>query len=196
MSPFCAILALDFGLFFMTGCTGVGGIEKAGAIFFFTIKSAYEAKFIFNSINHENFCETNFYGRRRGNNHAFAPAWLPVIPQQILQNINAVLASKDHNAFVAVQDDKVVGWIGMARAVLIETLPFCEINGLVIDENFRRKGIGKLLIEKTKQWAREKGNDTIRLRCNIKRTEAHLFYEHLGFKATKQQTAYEINLAN
>lgn len=120
----------------------------------------------------------------------------PLSQQQILQNINAVLASKDHNAFVAVQGGKVVGWIGLARAILIETLPFCEINGLVIDENFRRKGIGKLLIEKTKQWAREKGNDTIRLRCNIKRTEAHLFYEHLGFKATKQQTAYEINLAN
>jgi len=114
--------------------------------------------------------------------------------QEILQNIIAVLGSKDHDAFVAVYDNKVVGWIGLAETIMIESLPFCEINGLVIDENYRFKGIGKLLVEKAKQWAREKGRNTVRLRCNVKRTEAHLFYRHLGFKETKQQTNFEISL--
>jgi len=48
-------------------------------------------------------------------------------------------------------------------------------------------GIGKLLVDKVKQWAREKNNSKIGLRCNVKRTEAHLFYEHLGFIEVKQQ---------
>src|SRR5205814_8972772 len=78
-------------------------------------------------------------------------------PQQILQNIISVLASKDHDAFVAVCHDTVIGWIGVAQTIMIESLPFCEINGFVIDENYRSKGIGKLLVEKAKQWAREKG---------------------------------------
>jgi len=118
----------------------------------------------------------------------------PLSLQQVLQNIDAVRRSKDHDAYVAVYDSHVVGWIGLAQAIMIEVLPFCEINGLVIDENHRGKGIGKLLVERAKQWAKEKGNDTLRLRCNVKRTEAHEFYRHLGFKETKQQTAFVLDL--
>lgn len=118
----------------------------------------------------------------------------PLSAEQILQNINAVRGSKDHDAFVAIYDSHVVGWIGLAQVIMIESVPFCEINGLVIDENRRGKGIGKLLVEKAKQWAKQKGNDTLRLRCNIKRTEAQQFYLHLGFKETKQQTAFTLDL--
>jgi GNAT superfamily N-acetyltransferase len=118
----------------------------------------------------------------------------PLSSEQTLQNINTVLQSKDHTAFVAQHEHKVVGWIGAAQAFMIEVLPHCEINGLVIDEHYRGRGIGKLMIEKVKQWAKEKGNDKIGLRCNVKRTEAHLFYEHLGFAEVKQQKNFVINI--
>ena len=111
---------------------------------------------------------------------------------QTLQNIKAVLSTNDHNAFVAVHQNKIVGWIGVAQTIMIESLPYCEINGLVIDQDYQGKGIGKLLIEKAKQWAKEKGNNKLKLRCNILRTEAHLFYQHLGFIATKRQTNFEL----
>jgi len=142
----------------------------------------------------------DIYARQMSSEDAEAVAALsrqlgyPLSSQQILQNINAVRRSKDHDAFVAIYDSHVVGWIGLVQAVMIESLPFCEINGLVIDENHRGKGIGKLLLEKAKQWAKEKGNDALRLRCNVKRTEAHEFYRHLGFKETKQQTAFVLDL--
>ena len=118
----------------------------------------------------------------------------PLSNQQILQNIHLVLRSKDHTAFVATIENKIVGWIGAAQAIMIEVMPHCEINGLVIDENYRGKGVGKLLVEKVKQWAMEKGNDTLSLRCNVKRIEAHLFYEHLGFQEIKQQKNFVIKI--
>lgn len=118
----------------------------------------------------------------------------PLSIQQTLQNITAVLKSSDHTAFVAILENNIVGWIGAAHTIMIEVMPHCEINGLVIDENQRGKGIGKLLIEKVKQWAREKGSDKVSLRCNVKRTEAHLFYEHLGFEEVKQQKNYVIRI--
>ena len=118
----------------------------------------------------------------------------PLSMQQTLQNINSVVKSKDHIAFVAVIENRIAGWIGAAQAIMIEVMPHCEINGLVIDENHRGKGTGKLLVEKVKHWAKEKGNDKLTLHCNIKRTEAHLFYEHLGFKEIKQQKNYVINI--
>jgi GNAT superfamily N-acetyltransferase len=114
--------------------------------------------------------------------------------EQITKNIHAVLSNEDHDAFVAVYENKVVGWIGVAHTIMIEMTPYCEINGLVIDEKYRGKGIGRSLIERAKQWGKEKGDTTIRLRCNVKRKETHLFYQHLGFIETKEQKNFEINI--
>jgi GNAT superfamily N-acetyltransferase len=118
----------------------------------------------------------------------------PLSFEQILENISAVMENKDHDAFVAVYENRVIGWIGVAQAFQIESLPFCEIRGLVIDDQYRNLGIGKMLVEKAKQWGKEKGNDKLRLRCNVKRTETHLFYQHLGFTETKQQKVFEIEI--
>ena len=118
----------------------------------------------------------------------------PLSIEQTLQNIYAVLESKDHTAFVAEYENKLVGWIGASQAIMIEVMPHCEINGLVIDQDHRGMGIGKLLIDKVKQWAREKNNNKIGLHCNVKRTEAHLFYEHLGFTEIKQQKNFVIEI--
>ena len=111
---------------------------------------------------------------------------------QMTGNIKTVISNKDHDAFVAVHNDEVIGWIGLTYSFSLESPPHCEIRGLVVSDKYRGQGIGRKLIERTKQWAKEKGVDKLRLRCNVKRTETHLFYEHLGFKETKQQKSYEI----
>ena len=118
----------------------------------------------------------------------------PLSVEQTLQNIKAVLHSADHIAFVAEYESRIVGWIGAAQAIMIEVMPHCEINGLVIDEHYRGTGIGKLLIDSVKQWAKLKGNDKMGLHCNVKRVEAHLFYRHLGFKEAKQQKNFVIEI--
>ncbi len=114
--------------------------------------------------------------------------------EQTLSNIRSVLRTKGHNAFVAILENKIMGWIGVAEALQIESAPFCEIRGLIVDEKLRGRGIGKLLIEKVKQWSKETGNKTLRLRCNMTRKEAHLFYQHLGFKEIKEQKVFEMKI--
>jgi len=113
---------------------------------------------------------------------------------QISENIRSVLNNKDNDAFVAVSESRVIGWIGVSQAIQIESAPFCEIRGLIVDNMYRKTGVGKMLIEKAAGWGRERGNQKLRLRCNIKRTEAHLFYEHLNFKESKEQKVFEINI--
>ena len=112
--------------------------------------------------------------------------------QQTQENITAVVASKGHDAFVAASENKVIGWIGLAQAIQIETSLYCEIRGLVVDEQYRNRGVGKLLVEEAKEWCRENGIKRLRLRCNMIRTEAHLFYQHLNFKEVKEQKVFEI----
>jgi GNAT superfamily N-acetyltransferase len=116
----------------------------------------------------------------------------PLDTKQALQNIKAIAANGDADAFVAIDENNIAGWICVAFAVQIESAPYCELRGLVVDERYRRKGIGKTLIEKAKQWSKEKGTNKLRLRCNVKRSEAHVFYEYLGFTHVKQQTVFEI----
>lgn len=113
--------------------------------------------------------------------------------EQTIQNIKALLQSESHTVFVAV-DEKVIGWIGVAIQISLEIPPLCLISGLIIDDHYRNKGVGKLLIERAKQWSRDKIVNRLRLRCNVKRTEAHKFYEHLGFSELKQQKLFEINI--
>src|SRR5262245_14005297 len=75
--------------------------------------------------------------------------------EQTLANIRSVLGTAGHNAFVALHNDKIIGWIGVAEALQIESAPFNEIRGVIVDEQYRGHGIGKLLIEKVKQWSKE-----------------------------------------
>jgi GNAT superfamily N-acetyltransferase len=116
--------------------------------------------------------------------------------EQTLENIKAITANKDHAAFVAVHEKQIIGWVCLSYMIQLECPPICELRGLVIDERYRKMGIGKMLINEAKQWSKEKGNDQLSLRCNVKRIEAHLFYQHLGFKEIKQQKAFVIDLDN
>jgi GNAT superfamily N-acetyltransferase len=116
-----------------------------------------------------------------------------VSAEQTMQNIKALLQSESHTVFVAV-DKKVIGWIGVTYQVSLEIAPVCFISGLIIDEQYRNKGVGKLLIERAKEWSRNKKVSRLRLRCNVKRAETHKFYEHLGFVELKQQKLFEITV--
>ena len=117
-----------------------------------------------------------------------------ITEQQTLRNISALMESNYHGVFVAVHEQKVVGWVGVTCNISLESPPLCEIRGLVVHEQYRSQGIGKVLIEKAKQWSREKGVSKLRLRCNIKRTGAILFYQKTGFSEAKQQKVFEMKL--
>ena len=116
-----------------------------------------------------------------------------ITKQQTILNLNELAHGKDE-VFVAVHNQKVIGWMGVAYKVSLESPPLCEVHGLVVNKHFRGKGIGKMLIEKAKQWSINKGTQKLRLRCNIKRIEALSFYQNIGFDEVKQQKVLEIKL--
>jgi GNAT superfamily N-acetyltransferase len=109
--------------------------------------------------------------------------------QEITENKNDIL-------FVAADErGGVAGWIHVFRTMRLESGSFCEIGGLVVDEACHKMGIGKMLVEKARSWCLEKNNDTLRVRCNVKRTDAHAFYLKLGFNENKQQKVFQTKLS-
>jgi predicted N-acetyltransferase YhbS len=114
--------------------------------------------------------------------------------EETIENIKEVLSNKDQAAFVACKEELIIGWIHIFRTVRLESKSFIEIGGLVIDENYRKKGVGKLLVNAASELAREKHVGKIRARCNKKRIEAHQFYRALGFAESKEQKVFELDV--
>jgi GNAT superfamily N-acetyltransferase len=97
-------------------------------------------------------------------------------------------ASCGPDAAVLVADsrrDGVIGWVHV-RALHLLTRDACaELGGLVVDEAWRGRGIGGRLMAAAEDWARRQGLDTLRLRSNVIRDEAHAFYRGRGFASSK-----------
>lgn len=109
-------------------------------------------------------------------------------------NIKEILTLNHHIAFVAIYNEEIVGWIHAFKTTTIESFPFIELAGLVVDEKYRSKGIGKMLVGRIKQWCIEKKISLLRVRSNVKRNEAHRFYMNLGFAEIKEQKVFQIEL--
>lgn len=118
----------------------------------------------------------------------------PLSLGEIKTNITEIIASDEHAAFVALYNEKIVGWIHAFRCTLLESNPFIEIGGLVVDEAYRGKGIGKKLVTSVRKWSLEKRCHDIRVRSHVKRKEAHKFYTGIGFKESKEQKVFEMKL--
>jgi GNAT superfamily N-acetyltransferase len=118
----------------------------------------------------------------------------PLSLHEIKNNISGMASATDHAAFIAIMDEKIVGWVHAFKSLFLESKPFIEIGGLVVDETYRNKGIGKKLFERIKQWCVEKQISTLRVRSQLKRKEAHQFYLNNGFTEIKEQKVFQIDL--
>lgn len=105
-----------------------------------------------------------------------------------------LLAAEDHCVYVATVDAKITGWIHAQHTSTVESDPWVEIAGLVVDEEYRSMGIGRILVQTVIDWALTRGVQKARLRSNVIRKDAHRFYTNFGFKEIKQQKVFEIML--
>jgi GNAT superfamily N-acetyltransferase len=96
--------------------------------------------------------------------------------------------------FVATSPDApgtLAGLVAAEYRVILEHDPRVEVMAMVVDAPARRTGLGRRLIDHAAGWAASRGVDTLFLRSNIVRPEAHDFYESLGFTRAKTQHVYE-----
>jgi GNAT superfamily N-acetyltransferase len=105
--------------------------------------------------------------------------------------LERLLASSSHLVLVAEVDGTPAGWGTAEIRLSLGSDPRVEITGLVVGASFRRAGIGRSLVTRLESWALEKGCHELFLRSNVARSEAHPFYECLGYERSKTQHAYK-----
>jgi GNAT superfamily N-acetyltransferase len=118
----------------------------------------------------------------------------PATPEQVRGRLARVAEDEDYAAYVAEVDGRVAGFLGMMRGWTYEhERPYARILTLVVDQAVRRRGVGARLVEFADQWARERGAYVLMLNTNVRREEAHRFYESMGFSRTgyRYARAYE-----
>ncbi|KPL22156.1 MAG: hypothetical protein AMJ93_07880, partial [Anaerolineae bacterium SM23_84] len=62
--------------------------------------------------------------------------------------------------------------------------------GLVVDSNWRGRGVGRALLEAAEAWALEGGSEVMYVRSRITRVDAHAFYKHLGYRELKTSLTF------
>jgi GNAT superfamily N-acetyltransferase len=98
----------------------------------------------------------------------------------------------DYALFVARADSgKVIGYVQINRephTLLVG--PRADIAALVVDQNERGHGVGAALLRHAEQWAWDNELPLIRVRSNLKRTEAHRFYSREGYELSKTSNIF------
>jgi len=115
----------------------------------------------------------------------------------IRQRLSAMLGSENDLVLVAVNDAGVtIGWIQAHASHVLESGFRVEITGLIVSPDARRCGVGRALVSRAEEWARQVGAEAIVVRSNAHRVESHAFYPALGYDVTKTQTVYRKRLTS
>jgi N-acetylglutamate synthase-like GNAT family acetyltransferase len=84
--------------------------------------------------------------------------------------------------FIALIDDCVVG-LACLRVLpsLCDEVPYAELTELIVDPDYRRRGVGRELVRYIESEARVKGAKQLSLMTSWRNTDAHSFYHAMGY---------------
>lgn len=105
-----------------------------------------------------------------------------------------ILSYPNYKVYVLEIDNQVVGTFALLIMDNLAHLgtPSGIVEDVVVSENFQGNGIGKKMMMFAVEKCRQFGCYKMVLSSNLKRVEAHQFYENLGFE--KHGFSYRINL--
>jgi len=116
----------------------------------------------------------------------------PASQQEAQKHVDSLINSADHQVYVAeTADGSVVGWIQVFTTLRLESEKFAEIGGLIVSTEYRRQGIGSLILRCAEQWALDCGLKLIRIRSRSRRMQAHRFFQRFGFQQIKIQYIFD-----
>jgi GNAT superfamily N-acetyltransferase len=104
---------------------------------------------------------------------------------EILSRWNAWQARGSVGLVVDGADGELSGAATLHQSmVLHRPKPIGRISALIVDPRHRNEGIGRALVDAAEEMFRAAGCGMVEITSNMRRTDAHAFYKHLGYELT------------
>lgn len=104
----------------------------------------------------------------------------------------AAMQAEGRTVLVAEQGGAVVGCLSTSvMRVLHRPAPVGRISMMVVDEALRSRGIGAELVRAAERALAAQGCYMVEVTSHLRRTEAHRFYERLGYERTSVRLSRE-----
>jgi|SRR5579862_348073 len=111
-----------------------------------------------------------------------APHWDRTVYENLFTGGTSVVR---YGAFVAVSGNALAGFV-VAR----QMFEVCEIESIVVDEQFRREGLGNALLGAVATWAASDGAERLQLEVRAGNLNAIRFYEKAGLRKEGLRRGY------
>ena len=95
--------------------------------------------------------------------------------------LNSLIASSQSHLYALEYDEKIIGMVTLCIYQCPSGRKAC-IEDVVVDQDYRGKGYGKVMIDKVIEQCRNKGNVTLMLTSRPSRVVANQLYQSLGFE--------------
>lgn len=95
--------------------------------------------------------------------------------------LNSLIASPQSHLYALEYDEKIIGMVTLC-IYQCPTGRKAWIDDVVVDQNHRGKGYGKLMVRKAMEECQNRGNVTLMLTSRPSRIVANQLYQSLGFE--------------
>lgn len=117
---------------------------------------------------------------------------------ELRQEFLEFLNSPKDIVYVAVMDGAVVGFIHMSlRSDYVEgsqSSPVGYVEGIYVEEPYRRKGISRKLVKAGEEWSRSKGCREIGSDAELHNQVSQEFHKQIGFREANRIVSFIKNI--
>jgi len=108
----------------------------------------------------------------------------PAPADTIASRLNILLGAAEV-VLVAARDGVLLGLVTVhITPMLHRPTPVGRFTALVVTERARRQGVGRALVESAERLLKARGCGLVEVTSNQRLSDAHSFYERLGYEAT------------
>ncbi len=104
---------------------------------------------------------------------------------ELSSSLTGLIGHAEHSILIAESEGQLTGFVHGQISHRLTSPPFVEICALVVDENYRRKGVATQLVNRLGEVLPT--GMRLRVRHNQQREEAARFYQKMGFRLVKTQ---------
>lgn len=117
----------------------------------------------------------------------------PISSTALLKNLKRNLSHPDYRIFTARQEHTIIGFAELHFTQFIhEEAPRARLTSFCIDVNHRNKKIGERFLYFMESFCKGNGISRMELTSNVRRADAHRFYEQHGYVFTSKRMYKEL----